>query len=89
VILLSLKAANTVLNMDFANHVILLDRWWNPTVEDQAVDKAHRLGQKKVVKVYKIIMNYSIEEKILKLQVRKQMRQFVGHESMLLVKRIY
>jgi hypothetical protein len=51
VMLMSLKAASVGLNLVCANHVLLLDVWWNPTVEDQAIDRAHRLGQRKPVQV--------------------------------------
>jgi DNA repair protein RAD5 len=69
VILLSLMAANTGLNIIEANHVLLVDGWWNPTVEDQAVDRAHHIGQTKCVKVVWFIVKDSIEVKILELQV--------------------
>jgi SNF2 family DNA or RNA helicase len=67
VILLSLMAANTGLNIIEANHVLLVDGWWNPTVEDQAVDQAHCIGQTKCVKVVRFIVKDSIEVKILEL----------------------
>jgi SNF2 family DNA or RNA helicase len=72
VILLSLMAASTGLNMAFANHVILLDFWWNPTVEDQAVDRCHRIGQKKEVHVYRLVMDGSLESQVLALQKNKR-----------------
>jgi SNF2 family DNA or RNA helicase len=73
VILLSLHAASVGLNMTFANHVVLLDNWWNPTVEDQAVDRAHRLGQTKTVVVHNIVLDSSIEQTVLSLANRKRL----------------
>lgn len=55
VFVLSLKAGGTGLNLTEANHVIHFDRWWNPAVENQATDRAHRIGQKKFVTVHKMI----------------------------------
>ena len=55
-----------------ANTVILLDPWWNPAIENQATDRAHRLGQKRVVSVIRLISSHTIEEKILKLHETKQ-----------------
>jgi len=68
VFLLSLKAGGVGLNLTSANTVMLYDPWWNPMVERQAKDRAHRIGQKNKVKIYKFITKNSIEEKILKLQ---------------------
>jgi len=64
---LSLKAAGTGLNLTAANHVIHFDRWWNPSVENQASDRAYRIGQKKNVLVHKFICKGTIEEKVNKL----------------------
>ena len=76
------KVGGVGLNLTNANHVILADLWWNPSVEDQAVDRTHRLGQEKEVTVYKMIMNDTIEEKILKLQDKKRnMRDNIMDES--------
>ena len=61
---LSLKAGGVGLNLTAANHVIHFDRWWNPSVENQAIDRAFRIGQKKNVLVHKMIMTGTIEEKI-------------------------
>lgn len=72
VILSSLKAGGTGLNLTAADHVFLLDPWWNPAAEDQAADRAHRIGQKRAVTVYKIIAKDTIEEGIIKLQQRKR-----------------
>jgi superfamily II DNA or RNA helicase len=71
VFLISLKAGGVGLNLTSASVVFLYDPWWNPMVEKQAMDRAHRIGQTKVVNVYKFITKNSIEEKILKLQERK------------------
>ncbi len=71
VILISLKAGGTGLNLTAANYVFLLDPWWNPFIEEQAKARAHRIGQKRRVTVIKFITNNSIEEKILKLQNNK------------------
>lgn len=64
IFLLSLKAGGTGLNLTAANHVIHLDRWWNPAVEDQATDRAFRIGQKRNVQVHKFICTGTLEEKI-------------------------
>ncbi|MCL2523951.1 MAG: DEAD/DEAH box helicase [Betaproteobacteria bacterium] len=71
VFLVSLKAGGVGLNLTAADTVIHYDPWWNPAVENQATDRAHRLGQDKPVFVYKLIVSGSIEEKILALQERK------------------
>ena len=71
VFLISLKAGGVGLNLTAADTVIHYDPWWNPAVENQATDRAHRLGQDKPVFVYKLIVAGSIEEKILALQERK------------------
>ncbi len=70
--LISLKAGGLGLNLTAADYVIHLDPWWNPAVEQQASDRAHRIGQDKPVFVYKLITRDSVEEKILVLQERKQ-----------------
>jgi SNF2 family DNA or RNA helicase len=71
IFLISLKAGGVGLNLTAADTVIHYDPWWNPAVENQATDRAHRLGQDKPVFVYKLIVAGSIEEKILALQERK------------------
>ena len=68
----SLKAGGTGLNLTAASRVIHYDRWWNPAVEDQASDRAHRIGQKRPVTVYRLIVKDSIEEKILSLHHKKR-----------------
>ncbi len=70
--LISLKAGGTGLNLTGADTVVLFDLWWNPAVEQQAADRAHRIGQKKVVQVFKLVAQGTIEEKILQLQQRKK-----------------
>lgn len=72
VFLLSLKAGGTGLNLTGADVVIHFDPWWNPAVEDQASDRAYRIGQKNSVSVYKLITKNTIEEKIFELQLRKK-----------------
>ena len=71
VFLISLKTGGIGLNLTAADTVIHYDPWWNPAAENQATDRAHRLGQDKPVFVYKLIVAGSIEEKILALQERK------------------
>lgn len=72
VFLISLKAGGTGLNLTAADTVIHYDPWWNPAVEQQATDRAYRIGQDKPVFVYKLLTEDTVEEKILKLQERKQ-----------------
>jgi len=69
--LISLKAGGLGLNLTEADYVFILDPWWNPAVEAQAIDRAHRIGQTKKVFTYKFIMSDTVEEKILELQHRK------------------
>jgi len=71
VFLISLKAGGTGLNLTGADVVIHYDPWWNPAVENQATDRAYRIGQKNRVQVYKLITSGTIEEKIYKLQQQK------------------
>jgi non-specific serine/threonine protein kinase len=70
--LLSLKAGGTGLNLTSASHVIHYDRWWNPAVEDQATDRAHRLGQRRTVHVHKLVCGGTVEESIDALIHRKR-----------------
>ena len=72
IFLLSLKAGGTGLNLTAADHVFLIDPWWNPAVEDQAADRAHRIGQDKPVMVYRMVARDTVEERILELQDRKR-----------------
>ena len=70
--LISLKAGGTGLNLTAANYVILLDPWWNPAVENQAADRAHRIGQKNPVTVYRLIAADTVEERVLDLHREKK-----------------
>ena len=70
--LISLKAGGFGLNLTKANYIFLMDPWWNPAVENQAIDRAHRIGQTKNVIVYRPIIKDSIEEKVLLLQEKKK-----------------
>lgn len=72
VFLISLKAGGTGLNLTSADTVIHFDPWWNPAVEEQATDRAHRIGQKHVVEVIKLVARGTIEEKIIQLQEEKR-----------------
>jgi non-specific serine/threonine protein kinase len=72
VFLISLKAGGVGLNLTSADYVFIIDPWWNPAVEQQAIDRAYRIGQKKNVFVYKTIAKGTIEEKIVKLQDQKK-----------------
>ena len=72
VFLLSLKAGGTGLNLTAADHVVHLDPWWNPAAEQQASDRAHRIGQTKPVFVWKLVSEGTVEESILGLQARKK-----------------
>ena len=72
VFLISLKAGGTGLNLTGADMVVHFDPWWNPAVEDQATDRAHRIGQRRVVTAVKMIAENTVEEKVLELQKRKQ-----------------
>jgi SNF2 domain-containing protein/helicase-like protein len=72
VLLMSLKAGGTGLNLTAADHVFLMDLWWNPAVEDQAADRAHRIGQEHPVFVYRLVAKDTVEERILDLQQRKR-----------------
>ncbi len=69
--LISLKAGGLGLNLTKAEYVFILDPWWNPAIEQQAIDRAHRIGQKNKVFTYKFITKNTVEEKILTLQQRK------------------
>jgi SNF2 family DNA or RNA helicase len=71
IFLISLKAGGVGLNLTKAEYVFLLDPWWNPAVEAQAIDRAHRIGQENKVIIYKFITKDTVEEKIMALQQRK------------------
>lgn len=81
--LISLKAGGVGLNLTAADYVIHVDPWWNPAVEMQATDRAHRIGQDKPVFVYKLMIKDSVEEKILQLQERKRnlVKQLITTEA--------
>ncbi|MBS0210288.1 MAG: DEAD/DEAH box helicase [Planctomycetes bacterium] len=70
--LISLKAGGTGLNLTAADYVFILDPWWNPAVEAQAIDRAHRIGQTKPTFAYRLIASNTVEEKILELQAQKR-----------------
>jgi SNF2 family DNA or RNA helicase len=72
VFLISLKAGGVGLNLTSADTVILYDPWWNPAVEEQAIDRAHRIGQEKPVFVHKLVMTGTIEEKMEVLKEKKR-----------------
>ncbi|OAD66840.1 hypothetical protein PHYBLDRAFT_137145 [Phycomyces blakesleeanus NRRL 1555(-)] len=71
VMLISLKCGSLGLNLTAANRVILMDIWWNPSVEEQAIDRVHRIGQRLPVHVYRLIIDKTIEQKIMSLQDKK------------------
>lgn len=91
VFLISLKAGGLGLNLTSADMIIHYDPWWNVSAENQASDRAHRIGQTKTVQVMKLIMKDSIEEKIIKLQEKKQnlVDQVINDEEKLLTKLTY
>ncbi|KAG6475961.1 hypothetical protein ZIOFF_065193 [Zingiber officinale] len=72
VMIMSLKAASLGLNLVVACHVLLLDLWWNPTTEDQAIDRAHRIGQRRPVTVSRLTVKDTVEDRILALQEKKR-----------------
>ncbi|MDN7123036.1 DEAD/DEAH box helicase [Nocardioides sp. ChNu-153] len=72
VFLLSLKAGGTGLNLTRADHVVHLDRWWNPAVEDQATDRAYRIGQTRPVQVHRLVTRGTVEERVAELLTRKR-----------------
>ena len=71
IFLISIKAGGVGLNLTEADYVFILDPWWNPAVEQQAIDRSHRIGQTKNVFIYKFITRDTVEEKILALQNKK------------------
>ncbi len=72
VFLLSLKAGGVGLNLTRANHVVHFDRWWNPAVEDQATDRAHRIGQQRAVQVHRLVAEGTLEDRIAELIEKKR-----------------
>ncbi|WP_321492836.1 DEAD/DEAH box helicase [uncultured Desulfobacter sp.] len=85
VFLISLKAGGVGLNLTEAGYVFLLDPWWNPAVENQAMDRSHRIGQENPVTVYRFITKNSVEENISRLQARKKAmgKAVLGHKGAL------
>jgi SNF2 family DNA or RNA helicase len=81
--LISLRAGGSGLNLAAASYVVLFDPWWNPAVENQAIDRAHRIGQTKTVFAYRLLIRDSIEDKIRQLQVRKSnlAKHVLGEEA--------
>ena len=73
VFLISLKAGGVGLNLTAADYVYIVDPWWNPAVEQQAIDRTHRIGQTKNIMAYRMICKDTIEDKILQLQDKKRM----------------
>ncbi|CAK9117569.1 unnamed protein product [Durusdinium trenchii] len=73
VLLISLKAGGEGLNLQAADHIFLMDPWWNPAAEAQAIQRAHRIGQVRPVKALRLVAADTIEEKIIELQEKKQM----------------
>ncbi|KAG0351332.1 hypothetical protein BG005_009212 [Podila minutissima] len=72
VMLISLKCGSLGLNMTVANHVVMMDPWWNPAIENQAIDRVHRIGQKREVFVHRLCIPDTVEDRILGLQQKKQ-----------------
>jgi SNF2 family DNA or RNA helicase len=72
IFLISLKAGGVGLNLTQADHVFILDPWWNPAVEAQAMDRAHRIGQTRSVFVYRLVAKDTVEERVLRLQDKKR-----------------
>lgn len=79
-LIVSLRAGGTGLNLTAATHVVHYDRWWNPAVEDQATDRAHRIGQRRTVEVHKLVTAGTLEERIDDLLTSKRAlaEQIVG-----------
>merc|ERR1711939_240444 len=73
VLLISLKAGGVALNLTVANHIYLMDPWWNPAAEMQAIDRTHRLGQFRPIRAVRFIAENTVEERILQLQEKKRL----------------
>ena len=88
VFLISLKAGGLGLNLTAAEYVFLLDPWWNPAVEAQAIDRAHRIGQTRHVFAYRLIARDTVEEKVAELQQSKRdlAEAIVGGDSSLIAR---
>jgi SNF2 family DNA or RNA helicase len=86
IFLISLKAGGLGLNLTAAEYVFLLDPWWNPAVEAQAIDRAHRIGQRRKVFAYRLIARDTVEEKVMQLQQKKRklVRDFMEGQGGLL-----
>ena len=86
IFLISLKAGGLGLNLTAAEYVFLLDPWWNPAVEAQAIDRAHRIGQTRQVFAYRLIAKDTVEEKVLELQSTKRelAAAIIGEENRVL-----
>jgi len=76
IMLVSLKAGNAGLNLNMASRVIILDPFWNPFIEEQAIDRAHRIGQNRPVKVHRVLVQGTVEDRIIELQEKK--RELIG-----------
>ena len=85
-VLVSLKAGGQGLNLTAADYVYILDPWWNPAVEAQAIDRAHRIGQTRPVFAYRLIARDTVEEKILALQDQNVNSQ---HQSFLQIQAFF
>ena len=72
VILVSLRCGGTGLTITRANHVFLMDQWWNSAIEEQAIDRVHRIGQKRPVHVTRYVVNRTIEERVEELKASKE-----------------
>lgn len=73
VLLMSLKAGGVALNLTVASEVFLLDNWWNPAAEMQAIDRTHRLGQYRPIRAVRFIAEGTVEERVLQLQEKKRL----------------
>ena len=80
VILISFKAGSTGLNLTSCNNVILVDPWWNPALEDQAFDRAHRFGQERTVNIHKLSVPDSVEQRILEVRLLLRLRVIVPND---------
>ena len=72
IMLISLKAGNAGLNLNMASQVIILDPFWNPYIEEQAIDRAHRIGQVRTVTVHRVLIQGTVEDRIIELQEKKR-----------------
>merc|ERR1712113_16198 len=72
IVLCSLKAAGVGINLTAANFVLLVDPWWNPAAEDQAIDRAHRLGQRRPVRAVRFVAERTVEERVQELHAQKR-----------------